>query len=76
MSRQYTSGMWVRHVAEPDLPLRVVRVDVDSLGNEVLLVHSHELGGTFKVADHQVERDVSYEQREADARYDLANDID
>lgn len=44
----------VRHIADPTLPLRVVRIQVDWMGERIAVVQSFG-GETFKVAVDNLE---------------------
>jgi hypothetical protein len=53
-ANQFSEGMQVRHKQAPDLRLKVVRSDIDSQGEPVLVVRDPD-GATFKVQGREVE---------------------
>lgn len=53
-ARPLKEGNRVRHWAEPDMSLRVIRVDRDWFGATVVTVRDLEDGATFRVNDEDL----------------------
>lgn len=52
----FKTGDKVRHINAPDLNLRVVRVQKDWFGDQILVVRDLDDGATFKVQAYEVQK--------------------